>query len=172
MVNPESKRSFIYQSLDTDKHDIRLIRLFPESSTEWQTTIECELFHINVDELPPYETLSYVWGEGVKPYQIRVNGRALGITSNLFEALLHLRASEPRIMWVDAICIDQTNTSERNHQVALMRDIYTQAVRVNIWLGNFHLPAPSPGVEFMTWLQRSYDEVLTRASVVILHEVR
>ena len=37
--------------------------------------------------------------------------------------------------WIDAVCINQADTSERNHQVRLMRDIYSQAEEVIAWLG-------------------------------------
>ena len=51
-------------------------------------------------------------------------------------ALQRLRnTSEPRLLWIDAICIDQHNIKDRNHQVARMRDIYAHALRVLIWLG-------------------------------------
>jgi hypothetical protein len=38
-------------------------------------------------------------------------------------------------MWIDAICINQSNVAERELQVGLMRDIYQQADGVVIWLG-------------------------------------
>ncbi|KAL2277951.1 hypothetical protein FJTKL_15079 [Diaporthe vaccinii] len=42
---------------------------------------------------------------------------------------------EPRLFWIDAICIDQDNVRERNHQVGLMKQIYSMASNVYIWLG-------------------------------------
>lgn len=39
------------------------------------------------------------------------------------------------IYWIDAICIDQTNVRERNHQVQMMRQIYSNAESVFAWLG-------------------------------------
>lgn len=47
-----------------------------------------------------------------------------------------LRSSEPRVLWVDAICINQSNPDEKNHQVRQMYRIYSSASRVLIWLGN------------------------------------
>lgn len=46
----------------------------------------------------------------------------------------------PDLLWVDAICIDQRRVMERNHQVPLMRDIYSQATRVLVWLGDHDPP--------------------------------
>ncbi|KAH8745951.1 heterokaryon incompatibility protein-domain-containing protein [Hyaloscypha finlandica] len=59
------------------------------------------------------------------------------VTTNLDAALRYLRhGSEVRIIWVDAICIDQSNIEERNHQVPLMKAIYSNAVAVQVWLGS------------------------------------
>ena len=60
------------------------------------------------------------------------------MTANLYAALQRLRPSgsdKPIILWIDAICIDQSNVPERSAQVALMRDIYGTAANVIIWLG-------------------------------------
>jgi hypothetical protein len=55
---------------------------------------------------------------------------------NLFEALLHLRGKkETRILWVDAVCINQQDKSERNEQVRWMGEIYSSVQQVIIWLG-------------------------------------
>jgi hypothetical protein len=61
------------------------------------------------------------------------------VTANLQKALVALRKAEPRILWDDAICMDQTNILERNHQVQLMWDIYSGAEDVAIWLGQFEI---------------------------------
>jgi hypothetical protein len=59
------------------------------------------------------------------------------VTTNLEAALRYLRhRSEVRIIWVDAICIDQSNIEERNHQVPLMKTIYSNAAAVQVWLGS------------------------------------
>jgi len=69
-------------------------------------------------------------------YQIMLNGESFQIGHNLQLALLHLRSpTHPISMWVDAVCIDQSNTQERNQQVSLMAFIYTRAMKVVAWLG-------------------------------------
>lgn len=56
--------------------------------------------------------------------------------SNLYPALQHLRSqNEDRILWIDAMCIDQADDSERGHQVVQMGQIYANVVFVRIWLG-------------------------------------
>ncbi|KAK4231435.1 heterokaryon incompatibility protein-domain-containing protein, partial [Podospora fimiseda] len=67
---------------------------------------------------------------------ILINGQPLSITSNLEKALRQLRQTNSvRILWVDAICINQNSIEERNHQVNLMGLIYSRADKVLLWLG-------------------------------------
>ncbi|KAE9374144.1 HET-domain-containing protein, partial [Stipitochalara longipes BDJ] len=83
-----------------------------------------------------YEALSYVWGDSEARKPIMVNGKMFEVTENLFSALSHLQfADRPRSLWIDAICIDQENIKERNHQVASMGGIYRNCRKVLIWLG-------------------------------------
>jgi hypothetical protein len=59
------------------------------------------------------------------------------VTANLLAALDDLRdENQLLLLWVDAICIDQMNVSERNYQVGLMRDIYSTAQRTVVYLGS------------------------------------
>lgn len=65
-----------------------------------------------------------------------INGTNLAIGVNLFEALRNFQLlNRDRILWADAICIDQGNPKERGHQVRQMGDIYRRADRVLFWLG-------------------------------------
>jgi hypothetical protein len=83
-----------------------------------------------------YEALSYTWGGEEKPYSITIKEHKLDVTANLYAALLRLRDySLERIIWVDAICIDQKNLEEQGQQVQLMAMIYSKAHRVLVWLG-------------------------------------
>ena len=86
-----------------------------------------------------FEALSYAWGSVDNPSQVQIQSdgnRHLTITRNLDIALRYLRFSdEPREIWVDALCIDQYSIEEKNHQVALMGEIYGLADNVMIWLG-------------------------------------
>lgn len=84
----------------------------------------------------PYEALSYAWGDQSDLVEIVCNGTSLKVTRNLHDALLAIRfQDEPRTVWVDALCINQNDIRERNHQVQLMADIYSGATRVIVWLG-------------------------------------
>ncbi|KAL7621616.1 hypothetical protein AAE478_008942 [Parahypoxylon ruwenzoriense] len=84
-----------------------------------------------------YDALSYTWGDLTRSNEITVDGNVLGITENLHEALLNLRSpTEARDLWVDAACIDQENIQERNHQVQMMKSIFSAASSVIVWLGD------------------------------------
>jgi hypothetical protein len=57
----------------------------------------------------------------------------LKITENLYNGLTRLRpqpGSEPLLLWVDTICINQADVEERNAQVVIMANIYKKAPRV------------------------------------------
>ncbi|KAI8945012.1 heterokaryon incompatibility protein-domain-containing protein [Xylaria longipes] len=91
------------------------------------------------DHKPKYDALSYTWGspENLKTIWVGSPPTAtLQITQNLARALQYLRyVSEPRTIWIDAICINQDDDSERNEQVRRMADIYKWAEHVVVWLG-------------------------------------
>lgn len=58
------------------------------------------------------------------------------VTTNLHTALHYLRYErQDKILWIDAICIDQSNKREVGDQIGQMRHIYGNAERVLIWLG-------------------------------------
>jgi hypothetical protein len=133
---PQNMEAYTYSRFDLERPGIRLLRLCMGTGP----TIECELFQAwidgNIDDNIPYEALSYTWGGTKMSKSVQIDGKILGVTANLYSALYHLRSSdEDRILWVDAICIDQTDLRERGHQVAQMGQIYSRADRVVIWLG-------------------------------------
>ncbi|KIM99859.1 hypothetical protein OIDMADRAFT_146401 [Oidiodendron maius Zn] len=125
---------YIYRPLDpSEPLNIRLLNLEPGESSE---TVKISIIEGTLREPLDFEALSYVWGGEEKPNTVVVEGRRLPVTANLYRALLGLRnAKSPRILWVDAICIDQSNIPERNRQVGIMRSIYNNAKQVVIWLG-------------------------------------
>lgn len=91
-----------------------------------------------------YEALSYTWGtEDVRSSIWLEGNRPLPIKPNLETALQHLRLpTQARRLWIDAICIDQSNLEERSRQVQYMSKVYKHAARVIVWLG-----LKSPGVD-------------------------
>lgn len=128
--------SYWYRRLRNDEFSIRLLRIHPNGDST--SKIECELFHEEIDnkDRTPYEALSYTWGDASQTVDIQVNGCAFSVTVNLEAALRSLRkADDPRVLWVDAVCINQTDLTERAKQVRIMWDIYQAANCVVVWLG-------------------------------------
>lgn len=118
---------------------IRLLRLLPHRDKT--APIHCDIFCYPLLELAGstphlYSALSYVWGCPEKTQYISIGSRNLSITANLHAALSRLRDNFlERILWVDAICIDQGNLRERGIQVQSMAMIYNMASCVVVWLG-------------------------------------
>lgn len=90
-----------------------------------------------------YSALSYVWGEANPLFRrtIILNNKAVKVGKNLEIALRNLSSSpefqgqDGHKLWVDALCINQIDTEERNRQVARMRNIYGDAFSVIAWIG-------------------------------------
>jgi hypothetical protein len=122
--------------------DIRLLRLMPHK--DGTAPVQCQLFDYSLQEsgkrTHPYDALSYVWGGSDKLQSISVGEHGLQydlpVTEKLHEALSRLRyRSIERIIWVDAVCINQENEQEKGQQIQFMAKIYAQANRVVVWLG-------------------------------------
>lgn len=117
--------------------NIRVLILHPARRSN--QPIECSFRKITLQDnvaSVDYEALSYTWGapRGTEP--IQCEGRTILVTLNCEQALLHLRQRfKPRTLWIDAICINQQSTEEKNQQVSMMGDIYTSATRTILWLG-------------------------------------
>jgi hypothetical protein len=126
---------YSYSPLLSGSDSIRLLRLMPHKDET--TDIRCELFEYSLqDGTHLYEALSYVWANPDKKLPIFMHDCSFNVTVNLHAALLRLRNhSMERIVWVDALCIDQANQKEKEHQIHSMAKIYSQANRVIVWLG-------------------------------------
>ncbi|KAK0741809.1 heterokaryon incompatibility protein-domain-containing protein [Apiosordaria backusii] len=125
-----------YKPLDLSADSVRLVRLCKGAYDE---QIHCELLetYIRDSEGIPYEALSYTWGGTDRQGFIVVDHTSIvQVTGNLYTALVNLRHQHSdRLLWIDAICIDQNNDRERGHQVGQMRKIYENAEEVMVWLG-------------------------------------
>ena len=84
-----------------------------------------------LDTAPDFHALSYTWGTTFRRDPLL----GLQITDNLFSALLNLAEHKRKLWWIDALCINQQDTKEKNAQVKLMREIYSRAKQVYVWLG-------------------------------------
>lgn len=121
-------------SLEGDQ--IRLLKLLPDLNRNKVT--QCEVFTFSLSEAPEYQDISYEWGPASFPESISISGKYLSIRRNLWDFLELFRdhGRNTSFLWIDQITIDQSNRSERSHQVQLMDRIYRQAMRVIAWLGS------------------------------------
>jgi hypothetical protein len=148
---------YAYEPLSKNPDEIRLLKLMPPSSSG---DIEIEIIRVRSSAPPAYEALSYVWGSPERTHKVTVKTSLktcfprlsrrrgflfsrskfelshLAISRNLFIALQHLSfAKKPRLLWIDAICINQDDIAERSEQVNKMASIYGSAQLVILWLG-------------------------------------
>jgi hypothetical protein len=137
-IKDNSMSDFQYDLL-LESDSIRLLLLQPSSDSS--SDIHCSLLHTSLAEcndeiIDQYTALSYVWGDPEYQKTIYVNGQTVHITLNLFHALRDLRdANRVHRLWVDAICINQSDHQERNRQVGIMGSIYSVAHHTVIYLG-------------------------------------
>lgn len=122
---------------------IRLIVL--NSAKDIETPPTCSIIQRRRSELPTigveYNAISYAWGKPQFSRNLEIKCRHdvsyLRITSNVDEILRHLRARDgkSRYVWMDAICLNQDDETEKAHQIRNMGFIYSEAKQVDIWLG-------------------------------------
>jgi len=137
------------------KDEIRLIKLYP--SPDPDADLLCSLFHVDLTQpYGPYEAVSYAWGTKEDPEKLYVipenealyelhrgvaptrygDSEYIAITANLDSALRRFRRSNAiRLLWADAVCLDQESTEEKFYQIPNIQEIYTKASNVLIWLG-------------------------------------
>ncbi|KAH6639409.1 heterokaryon incompatibility protein-domain-containing protein [Boeremia exigua] len=117
-------------------NSIRLLRIHKGTTSD---PIEVTLEFARLDDTSPeYEALSYVWGSSVPVSYIicRTTQTSITVTRNLYDALKGMRrVDRDRVMWVDALCINQHDSKEKGTQVRKMNSIYASAARVVVWLG-------------------------------------
>jgi hypothetical protein len=131
-----SKPSIHIQS-KLEGREIRLLYLC--ASPDSQRQLECYCRSFDLDDAPPFEALSYVWGDDDPSTKTSIlfNDKVTQVGESLSDALTRLRLPDStRILWADALCINQDDNEEKSHQVPLMRSIYSSARRTAVWLGH------------------------------------
>ena len=124
----------LYSKLDGTKREIRLLRIDYDQDTDG---IHCRLGNFSLNDKPEYRALSYAWTKEVPTCLIYLNGVPFYVRRNLF---LFLQVMHQKIwddyIFIDALCINQTDLREKTGQVRLMRDIYSNAGEVIAWVGS------------------------------------
>ncbi|KAL8883267.1 MAG: hypothetical protein Q9192_007300 [Flavoplaca navasiana] len=142
---------FTYRPVDQNRREIRLVQLGRELrvASNGQSVPSLRMHHAFLDgeNLPQYTALSYTWGTGINGVVfIEYEGmpaREVQVSTNLLDALCHFaRLSDQSletvrpVFWIDQLCINQNDKDEKNHQVAMMTEIFGQAKMTNVWLGS------------------------------------
>ncbi|KAK6080561.1 hypothetical protein SCUP234_05107 [Seiridium cupressi] len=140
-----SQPNSIYTNIQVRGRQIRLLEIVSTSpSIDCRLEVTSLLDDDTAIRAETYHALSCVWGDPSNTKPILVNGSTISITTSLADALRRV----PRIwgeiypsrplqecrLWADAVCIDQSSVDEKNYQVPLMKEIYTEAEIVISWL--------------------------------------
>lgn len=169
----KSSSTVPYRVLNKETDEVRLILLHSGSVED---PILCTIAHTSLKafEIANYEALSYCWGDHRQRQNIKVavtdaagsSDFAMSITLSLYLALLKLRprTGPARILWVDSICINQNDLDERSSQVSLMRDVYHNARRVVVWLGQGTM-AMYQAIKTLNTISQRYEEIGTSDQV-------
>lgn len=115
--------------------EIRLLRF---RSPLQKPNLTVTISHVRLDQHPSYRALSYTWGDVTTTRAVECNDGEgyIFITSTCELALRSLYRDDTQTpIWIDSVCINQNNTSERNQQLLLMSDIYRLASKVQVYLG-------------------------------------
>lgn len=136
-----SLEPYIYTTIPNHDSKIRVIELLGGDDAD----VRCKMHSLDLEGIhaftiygkrQTYETLSYTWHSQTLTHSLWCDGKNLGITQSLYDALKTLRRpSASRLLWIDQICINQSDLQERSNQVRLMRLIYNRANLVVAWLG-------------------------------------
>ena len=135
---------------DPGERTIRVLHLNPQHE-DTNTGVSGCLIETSLDDPLPYSALSYRWGADNPHIPIKLSNGTINVTANGYAALVALcREGREFNLWMDAICIDQSNDSEKAIQVAMMEKVYSKADKVIVWLGDSNEKAD----EALEWCKR------------------
>lgn len=184
--SPSHQSHYEYTPLFSDR-SIRLIEILQETSTG---VPQCTLLTVSLDSKLPFVALSYTWGNSLARLEednrgadqcchILCNGRPLDVTQNLYNFLKRAKPGGPESwlrfedkMWIDAICIDQSNLEERSAQVKLMSGIYKAATNVLVWLGEDEHGDTQNAVKLLKSISATPEDTLEELKKLLIHNPR
>ena len=177
--SPEQEPNEGYD-FDVDYHyeplvpgQVRIVTLFQHHDTAEELPSGCENLWCTLENVEAlyakYTAISYEWGSQDKPFSILVMDRdknllgAIRLTATLKNVLFDLIQSpiEPKVFWIDQLCIDQSDKRDKSIQVPQMGRIYRNASQVLTYLGPAE-PRDPEGLELMDQICHHYKPMLTR----------
>ncbi|KAH7087841.1 heterokaryon incompatibility protein-domain-containing protein [Paraphoma chrysanthemicola] len=129
--------------------DLLLVSITAEESDHPSATLDAKF--------PDFEAVSYAWGETKTDRNLRCTRRTpiqydpevpflqilehslpherIEFSQTVYDIIVDLQPRTGyRLIWLDALCINQRDTVDRKEQVNLMRVVYGNAKRVIVWL--------------------------------------
>ncbi|KAF2030271.1 hypothetical protein EK21DRAFT_32482, partial [Setomelanomma holmii] len=126
---------FTHDPVPDSRRHMRLLKILQGN---FGHHVVCQMTTWPFDNAPPYVAISYTWGDPAPTVDIMVNDRRLTVRWNCEYALQQafiITKDRPQLLWLDTICIDQTNLRGRGHQVASMGELYQKVRQVFACVG-------------------------------------
>ncbi|KAI0553753.1 heterokaryon incompatibility protein-domain-containing protein [Xylaria curta] len=125
---------FTYETLSPGQ--IRLLySAVHEEKLVW--TLKAVQLHSEESQAPiAFDALSYTWGDQNHTFPFICNCQELRIHRHLRDALPYLARRQSSLpIWIDVVCINQSNNVEKFDQIRMMHSIYRRATQIWVWLG-------------------------------------
>lgn len=111
------------------------------STTTGTHVLRCRIIETNISSPVPYDALSYFWGSGPRDHRMLIENSdgslaKIMTTKSLdiaLRTLQHTAVKGP--IFVDQLCVNQNDDTEKSIQVQLMGEIYGKCTRCLAWLG-------------------------------------
>ena len=127
-----------YGVLQPTAQEIRVLCIDLDRNVSGRISMKCRLKQISLRCLPieNFHAVSYCWGSSKKRAPLVIDGHNVAIPRTAAIAIRNLSKVSSYPLWIDAVCIDQNNLQEKGQQVTMMKEVYSKAVSVLIWLGH------------------------------------
>jgi hypothetical protein len=152
----------IYEPIDTNRYEIRILRLDPAPD---DGIISGTLIKVSLLGTPTYHALSYCWGDEFATRNAIFNDIDVPITVSLDSALRYCRRHGIDRVWADAICINQSDLTEKSLQVRNMKQIYYHAIKTIAWLGDRQDDGAELSLKFLNLVRSGHAVVSANASI-------
>ena len=148
-VEQQNPATFVYSPINSLAGEIRLLRV--KEAIFRTDIVECDLITVSLGQCEDFMALSYCWGSSTLSEVVLCNGKRHSISASLNAALKATREDckiRGRLIWSDAVSIDQSSEPEKSEQIPLMRRIYSEASACFVYLGDAQ-PLVTQGLELM-----------------------
>lgn len=160
----ESFEDRIYRPLPSSG-SIRLLKLLGQDTEPSSVRAGLQTFSLTDPNCPPFTAVSYTWGNVYSDETVELDGHPVTVLQGLLPLLRMLNTNScadfdtrKDWFWIDSICINQNDTSERESQIRLMRQIYRQTTQTLVWLSE-QSEETDRAIDFLTGLAERRHEL-------------